>query len=89
MVGVVELPQGVDRDGVLRRMADEGVAGAPYLPSIHLQPYMRERYGFGEGLCPVSEDASRRTLALPFHTRLPLEDQERVADALRRALDAA
>ena len=69
--------------------AAEGIACAPYLPSIHLQPYMRERYGFSEGLCPVSEDASARTMAIPFHTKLSREDQERVADALRTALEAA
>ena len=31
---------------------------------------MRERYGFREGLCPVSEDLSQRTLALPFFTAI-------------------
>jgi perosamine synthetase len=88
-VYVVELPRGVDRDLVLRRMGEEGIAGAPYLPSIHLQPYMRERYGFGPGLCPVSEDASERTMAIPFHARLELADQERVVEALAAALAAA
>jgi dTDP-4-amino-4,6-dideoxygalactose transaminase len=88
-VYVVKLPRGVDRDGVLARLAGEGIAGAPYLPSIHLQSYMRERYGFAEGLCPVSEDASGRTMAIPFHARLSREDQERVVDALRNALTAA
>jgi dTDP-4-amino-4,6-dideoxygalactose transaminase len=50
---------------------------------------MRERFGFAEGLCPVSEDASARTMAIPFHARLAHEDQERVADALATALAAA
>jgi dTDP-4-amino-4,6-dideoxygalactose transaminase len=85
-VYVVKLPAGLDRDGVIRRLGDEGVAAAPYLPSIHLQSYMRERYGFAEGLCPVSEDCSTRTMAIPFHSRLEREDQERVVDALRRAI---
>ena len=62
---------------------EQGVATAPYLPSIHLQPYMRELYGFAEGMLPVAEDCSARTLALPFHARLPREDQERVVEALR------
>ena len=76
--------RGVDRDGVDRaRSAREGIACAPYLPSIHLQSYMRERFGFSEGLCPVSEDCSARTMAIPFHARLEREDQERVAEALR------
>jgi perosamine synthetase len=88
-VYVVKLPAGVDRDGVMARLGADGIASAPYIPSIHLQSYMRERYGFAEGLCPVSEDASARTMAIPFHARLPLEDQERVVDALRTALASA
>jgi perosamine synthetase len=88
-VYVVKLPRGVSRDGVMAQLASEGIACAPYLPSIHLQSYMRERYGLGEGLCPVSEDASSRTMAVPFHARLPREDQERVVDALRGVLERA
>jgi perosamine synthetase len=85
-VYVVKLPQGVDRDGVMRRMDERGVSTAPYLPSIHLQSYMRERYGFREGMLPVSEDCSARTMALPFHARLGEDDQQYVVEALRAAL---
>ena len=85
-VYVVKLPSGADRDGLMARLAAEGIATAPYLPSIHLQSYMRELYGFGEGMLPVSEDCSARTMALPFHARLEREDQERVVEALRNAL---
>jgi perosamine synthetase len=88
-VYILELPRGVDREALMARLADDGISCAPYLPSIHLQPYMRERYGFAEGLCPVSEDASARTMAIPFHTQLTHADQERVAEALRSALEAA
>ena len=85
-VYVVKLASGTDRNGVIARLAAEGVASKPYLPSIHLQPYYRERFGYREGMLPVAEDVSARTLALPFHSRLPAEDQERVVDALARAL---
>ncbi len=85
-VYVVKLPQEIDRDALMARLSDEGIATAPYLPSIHLQSYMRERYGFSEGMLPVSEDCSARTMALPFHARLERADQERVVDALRAAL---
>ena len=47
---------------------------------------MRERFGFREGLCPVSEDLSARTLALPFFTALDGTSQERVAEVLSSAL---
>ena len=85
-VYVVKLPAGVDREAVMARLSDVGIATAPYLPSIHLQAYMRELYGFGEGMLPVSEDCSARTMALPFHARLDRADQERVAEALRTAI---
>ncbi|MGN6800035.1 MAG: DegT/DnrJ/EryC1/StrS family aminotransferase [Gaiellaceae bacterium] len=85
-VYIVKLPRGVDRDALMARLAGEGISCAPYLPSIHLQPYMRERYGFAEGLCPVSEDCSARTMALPFHAGLARADQERGVEALRAAL---
>ena len=80
-VYVVKLAPGVDRNGVMARLGEEGVASKPYLPSIHLQPFYRERFGYREGMLPVSEDTSARTLALPFHARLPAEDQERVVEA--------
>ena len=83
-VYVVMLESGIDRNGVIARLADEGVASKPYLPSIHLQPYYRERFGYRAGMLPVAEDASARTLALPFHSRLTPEDQARVVDTLAR-----
>ena len=85
-VYVVKLPRGADRDAIAARLIEQGVATAPYLPSIHLQPYMRERFGFREGMLPVSEDCSARTLALPFHSRLERDDQEYVVDVLRAAV---
>jgi perosamine synthetase len=88
-VYVVKLPSGVDRNMVMSRLAEQGIATAPYLPSIHLQSYMRELYGFSEGMLPVSEDCSERTMALPFHARLDRGDQERVVDALRNVLQGA
>ncbi len=85
-VYVVEVARGVDRDAVLARMADDGVEAGHYVPCVHLQPYMRERYGFAEGACPVAEDAASRTLALPFYAGIEPDDQERVVEALRSAI---
>jgi perosamine synthetase len=85
-VYVVRLAEGIDRNGVMAKLAEQGIASKPYLPSIHLQPYWRERYGTREGMFPVSEGASRRSLALPFHTRLPEADQARVVETLAASL---
>jgi perosamine synthetase len=85
-VYVVALPAGADRARVMERLRAQGIGTAEYVPCVHLQPYMRETYGFAEGACPVAEDIASRTLALPFFPGLEAEDQERVAEALRAAL---
>ena len=85
-VYVVKLPDTETRERVIAHFERAGIGYNRYLPSIHLQQYMRERYGFAEGLCPVAEDASSRTLALPFFTALELDAQERVAEVLAGAL---
>jgi perosamine synthetase len=85
-VYVVKLPDNDARERVIAHFEREGIGFNRYLPSIHLQPYMRERYAFREGMCPVSEDASSRTLALPFFTALERGAQERVAEAFAAAL---
>ena len=85
-VYVVLLPDNAARERAIAHFERDGIGYNRYLPSIHLQPYMRERYGFAEGLCPISEDVSSRSLALPFFTALDRDAQERVAEALAAAL---
>ena len=45
-VFTVQLPERVDRDAVVDRLAAEGIQSKAYLPCIHLQPFYRERFGF-------------------------------------------
>ena len=85
-VYVVALPDNETRERAIAHFEREEIGYNRYLPSIHLQPYMRERYGFREGMCPVSEDMSSRTLALPFFTALERDAQERVAECLASVL---
>jgi perosamine synthetase len=86
-VYVVKLPAAADREAVIAALEERGVQTARYLPCIHLQRYMQERFGYRVGLCPVAEDVASRTLALPFHARLGEDDQAYVAEALRAALE--
>ena len=85
-VYVVKLAPGVDRGRVMDELRAQGIGTAEYVPCVHLQPFMRQHYGFGEGMCPVAEDACSRTLALPFFTQIEAQDQERVVEVLRSVL---
>ena len=88
-VYVVKLDTELDRAAVMDALRREGVATAEYVPCIHLQPYMRDRYGFEPGLCPIAEDVSSRTLALPFFTQIEASDQYRVVEVLSAAVSNA
>jgi perosamine synthetase len=85
-VYTVRVEPGIDRDAVMAGLRERGVDTAEYVPCIHLQSYMRDGYGFRDGMFPVAEDASARSLALPFFTGIEADDQERVVEALREAL---
>jgi dTDP-4-amino-4,6-dideoxygalactose transaminase len=86
-VYVVQLKAEIDRARVMAEMRERGVDVAEYMPCIHLLTYMRERFPFEEGLCPVAEEISSRTLALPFFPGIEAEDQEYVVGALREVLE--
>jgi len=81
----VRLPEGSDRDGVIRKLGEQGIPAKAYLPSIHLFPHLAE-LGYREGQFPVAESVAARSLALPFHAGLSEGDIDRVASALADAL---
>jgi perosamine synthetase len=84
-VYTVRLAPELDRDAVIARLAERGVASKAYLPCIHLFPHLRE-LGYGEGQFPVAEAAAASSLALPFFPALEEPQVERVCEALVAAI---
>lgn len=82
-VFVVQVPRGVERDGVVGALAAAGIQSKPYLPAIHLMSFYRERFGHRPGEFPVCEDVAERSLALPFHPAMTEGEVARVAQELR------
>jgi perosamine synthetase len=87
-VFAVQLPRGVDRDEVVRALAEHGVPSKPYFPAVHLMSFYRERFGHREGEFPVCEDVAARSIALPFFPEMTDAQVDRVAAALRAVLEA-
>jgi len=77
----VRLAAEADRDATIAHLAERGIASKAYLPCIHLFPHLRE-LGYREGQFPVAEEASRRSLALPFFPSMTEAQVERVCEAL-------
>lgn len=74
------------RDVLLDHLQGQGIACAPYFPSIHRQPYYQRRFGFKPGDFPICEAISTRTLALPFYTTLTEAEIAYVAHTVQEAL---
>jgi len=77
---------GEQRNGILQKLNRRGVACQAYFSAIHLQPYIRDAFGFRRGDFPLCERAADRTIVLPFFTSMEPQQVHRVADALKSAL---
>lgn len=77
----------VDREGLMKHLADNGIASAVYYPvPLHLQKaYLDPRYK--EGDFPVTEMLSKTVLSLPIHTELTPEIQKEITDAVLEFVD--
>jgi len=71
----------VDREGLMKHLADKGIASAVYYPvPLHMQKaYLDPRYK--EGDFPVTENLSKSVISLPIHTELTEEIQKEITDA--------
>jgi perosamine synthetase len=81
----VRLPAGSDRDAIIARLAQQGVASKAYMPCIHLFPHLRD-LGYAEGDFPIAEEASSRSLALPFFPQMTDDQVERVCRELAASI---
>jgi perosamine synthetase len=84
-VYAVRLDEDRDRDALIARLGETGIAAKAYLPCIHLFPHLRE-LGYREGQFPVAEAASARSLALPFFPAMTESQVARVCEALAEVL---
>lgn len=75
-----------DRESVASALRAEGIPTAIHYPiPAHLQPAFQD-LGHGKGNFPIAEKTAERVLSLPMHPYLKAEDQDKICDALERAV---
>ena len=78
-----------DRERVANVLRQQGIPTSVHYPApVHLQPAFRS-LGYVAGDFPLAEKASDRVLSLPMHPYLTIEDQNKICDALKRAVSGA
>lgn len=83
---VVLLPPTVDREAVVAQMSEAGIATSVHFRPLHHFAWFQRHARIAPGGLPVAEELAGRTLSLPLHPRLGIEQVDRVCDALGRAL---
>ena len=61
---------GKSRTAVMQELAANGIGTQVLYIPIHLQPWYRQKFGYGVGKCPVAEEFYRRALSLPLYSSL-------------------
>ena len=80
----VLLPAGVDRQGIMDHLRDDGIQSSIHYPPIHHFSYYLEKFP-GVRL-PRTEEFCARELSLPLHPSLTENDVKRVVESLRKAV---
>jgi perosamine synthetase len=81
----IEVPVGI-RDAVLSLLRHQGIGASVHFdPPVHLHPFYR-RQGWREGQLPMTERLACSLISLPIFPDMSSAEQERVIDALTRAL---
>ena len=75
------------RDSVRKRLESMGIPTAVHYPiPLHLQPCFKG-LGYGKGDFPVAEMAAKEVLSLPMHPFLEEEEQVKVVQGIKEALE--
>lgn len=86
-VYVIRLNKEINRDEVMEFLKQNGVACRPYFTPIHIQPYIKEMFGYREEDFPNTAMAGRSCIALPFYNDLDINEIEYVAEILEKGIE--
>jgi dTDP-4-amino-4,6-dideoxygalactose transaminase len=77
---VVLLPEEAvkHRTTIIASMRESGIEVTVGTYHIPLTTFYRTKYGYRRGLFPVTDSIAERALSLPVHSKLTVDDQERV-----------
>jgi perosamine synthetase len=86
---VVLLPEGTDRDRIIRDLAEDGIESTIGTYALHSQPFFMRSYGYAPDDLPNSEIAFKRTLSLPLFPSMTDAEQTFVAERLAAVATSA
>jgi dTDP-4-amino-4,6-dideoxygalactose transaminase len=80
---------GKTRTKVMDDLRQKGIGTQVLYIPVHLQPWYRNRYGYGRGKCPVAENYYKRALSLPLYPAMTDADVDTVIGAVRDLVESS
>jgi len=82
----VLLKSGVDRKNFQERLKAKGIQTSMHYPPIHLFSFYRQKYGYKEGLLPITEEIGKREVTLPLYPQLDHRSVKYIVDEIKKTL---
>jgi dTDP-4-amino-4,6-dideoxygalactose transaminase len=76
----VLLNKKTDREKFMEFLKSKGIQTSIHYPPIHLFSYYRNKFGFKEGMLPITEHIGKNEVTLPLHPLLKKEDIEYISN---------
>lgn len=70
------------RNYIMKKLASQGIQTKPYLPAIHLQPFMKKKFNYKKHDFPIAEKISSQTLALPLYIGLKKNEVKYICEKI-------
>lgn len=83
---IVILPEGADRDNVVRCLNEAGIASSVHFQPLHTFRWFEKHAAVGPTGTPVADAMALRVLSLPLHPGLSSHDIDRICDVLAKAV---
>jgi dTDP-4-amino-4,6-dideoxygalactose transaminase len=74
------------RGEIFAKLRSRGIGVQVHYIPVYLHPYY-QKLGYKKGICPNAEDYYERTITLPLHTMMSVEDADGVVRTLFRILE--
>ncbi len=79
------VPDLATRQGLLKHLNRQGIQATFHYVPLHSSP-MGKRFGYRDGMLPVTENLSERLVRLPFYHEISETEQAEVVDQIRAFL---
>ena len=75
------------RNRIVESLRERDIGASVHFdPPTHLMPYYKEKYGYKEGMLPITEKTSKTILTLPMFPALKKEELHMMIDALENIM---